>query len=126
MNDALLSLPVEPLCRLIDRKRAELGKPPIDHGAMKSRLTLRFNVEQGRTLDLTAAELQLDEEDLSALEEIVNQQFGLHLRGELRRLCARPQTPSPAAPEEAPAPPPPAEPAGGGLGSRLRRLFGAD
>lgn len=121
------SLTPATLFELINDKRRQSNKTPIDHGTMTTRLVLKCNIAHPGAFDFDAPKLILDTEKISALEKIVNEQFDLYLNNELQRHCTslRPAppprktgTPEPLDRMEDLAQKP------GGLKTRLKGLFG--
>jgi hypothetical protein len=114
------------MLQIVNDKRRELGRTPIDHTVMTTRLVLRSQVICPGLFDFRAAQIRLDGESLSVLEELLNEQFDLYLRGELSRRCKfRPaETPRPSPTTVVPVTSAKLEPSGGALVARLKRLFG--
>jgi hypothetical protein len=117
------------LYELINKKRRQLNKTPIDHGTMTTRLVLKCNVAHPGSFDFDAPKMALKSAEISVLEKIVNEQFDLYLNNELQRHCTS------LRPAPAPAPPKPVvpkplgrmqdlAPKSGGLKSKLKGLFG--
>lgn len=110
----------------INENRRQLNRSPIDHGTMSTRLTLKCNIVAPGVFDFSAPQLKLNAEQIQALEGIVNDQFDLYLEKVLIRRCTaqadaskqstpKAQTPAPARLEE---------PQSGGIGAKIKRLFG--
>jgi len=114
----------EAMLNMVDDKRREHGHAPIDHPVMTTRLVLRSHVTCPGVFDFRAAQIRLDSETLPVLEELLNEQFDLNLRNELRRR-------STFHPSAAPKPPPSIsteatlgdKPRNEPLVERLKRLF---
>lgn len=113
------------LTDLINKKRGELNKTPIDHGSMKTHLILKSNIGHPGVFDFEATEIKLDANKAAVLQEIVNEQFGIYLE-KLTRYCkyhpARKVEKKPV-----PIPTPISrepEPQSAGLMSKLGRMFG--
>ncbi len=73
------------LTELINKKRRELNKTPIDHGTIMTRLILKSNVYHPGVFDFEAHTLTLDRNKLALLEELLHDQFGLHMENQLVR-----------------------------------------
>ncbi len=118
--------PVE-LFEVINSKRKQLNKTPIDHGTMTTRLVLKCNVAHPGVFNFDAPKLILDGRKVSALEKIINEQFDLYLKNELQRYCTS-LRPAPA-PREPVVPEPLdhmedlVQKKGGGLKSKLKGFF---
>ncbi len=112
------------LTELINAKRKELNKTPIDHGSMKTHLIIKTNVGYPGVFDFESSELKLDAKRIEILQKIINDQFGIYLE-KLSRHCEfhpakkqekRPkQTPAPGSADE--------EKEDEGLMSKLGRMF---
>lgn len=112
------------LSRVINDKRRELHKTPIDHQTITTRLILKSNIDHPGVFDFEAPKLLLDENKIALLESLLNDQFGLHMDGKLARLCQAYNT---VAKQTAPPPQPaqaPAKPQKSGLTAKLMRLLG--
>jgi len=115
----------ETMLNMVNDKRREHGRAPIDHTVMTTRLVLRSHVICPGVFDFRAPQIRLEGETLPVLEELLNEQFDLHLRNELRRrstfhpLAAR--EPSPSIGTEAKLR---GNPIDEPLAGRLKRLFG--
>lgn len=129
------TLVVADLFAAVNARRKLFKQAPIETRAMASRCTLRFNLDRPRGVDFTAETISIDPADMSILEAMVNDQFDVDFDDELRKLCVKPHRPAvravPATPSPAPPPEPDVkvaavEPQHSGLGSRLKRLFGAN
>jgi hypothetical protein len=83
------------LFELINDKRGQLNKSPIDHGTMATRLVLKCNIAHPGAFDFDAPEMILNTGKIEALEQIVNEQFDLYLNNELKKHCTS-LNPSPA------------------------------
>ncbi len=114
------------LSEVINDKRRELHKTPIDHNTIMTRLILKSNIDHPGMFDFEAPKLLLDENKMAILEQLLNDQFGLHIDGKLARLCqAHSETPKRATPAPPPQPSPaPKRPQKGGLTAKLKRLLG--
>jgi hypothetical protein len=113
------------LFELINDKRRQLNRTPIDHGAMATRLALKSNVAAPGVFDFSAPKLKLTAQHLQMLEEIVNDQFDLYLKNSLARHCVFHSASAQAKPKARPAAPA-AEPQPDAKRSKLKRLFGRD
>jgi hypothetical protein len=113
------------LSELINRKRKELNKTPIDHGTITTRLVLKSNVYHPGVFDFEAPVLKLDREKLALLENLLHDQFGLHLENQLVRHCKPdPATMKRAKPQPIPRPvQTPPQPQKGGVMSKLKQLL---
>jgi hypothetical protein len=115
------------LFELVNDKRRQLNKTPIDHGTMTTRLVLKCNIAHPGVFDFDAPKLVLNSAEIGALEKIVNEQFDLYLNNELQRLCTS-LRPTPA-PRKTAAPEPldhmeDLTQKSGGLKSKIKGLFG--
>ncbi len=116
----------EAMLNMVNEKRREHSHTPIDHTAMTTRLVLRSQVACPGIFDFRAAEIVLDSETMPVLEELLNEQFDLSLRSELRRRCTfRPPKTATRAPErKIPVTVAADASQGESLLGRLKRLFG--
>ncbi len=113
------------LTEVINKKRSELNKTPIDHVSMKTHLILKANVSHPGVFDFESSELKLDEKRIAILQEILNDQFGIYLE-KLSRHCTfhpakkveKRKSPPVSVPESS------TEEQGEGLMSKLGRMFG--
>jgi hypothetical protein len=113
------------LSKLINVKRRELGKTPVDHGTITTRLVLKSNVYHPGVFDFEAPVLKLDREKLALLENLLHDQFGLHLENQLVRHCkanSAIQDRAKPKPISQPASTPP-KPKKSGFLSKLKRLL---
>ncbi len=85
----LCTIVVADLFAKINAQRKLIKKTPIEDRALVSRCTLRFNINRSRWVDFAAEKITLTQEDISALEKMVNEQFGLFFAGELNSLCIK-------------------------------------
>ncbi len=118
----------------ISAQRKLLQRSPIEERAMISRCALRFNIGRSKQVDFNAEKIVLTDDDMTLLEKVVNDQFGLHFEGELRKLCRKVERPAPEEPvlpelsleeaEEAISQPRQPEEKKKGFASRFKRLFG--
>ena len=92
------TLVVAKLFELINNKRKMRSLTPVEHGAIVSRCTLRFNIDKARGIDFSEETVVLEPEDVDALEQMVNEQFNCNFEGEVKRLCVKPK-PAPAVSE---------------------------
>jgi hypothetical protein len=67
------------LTELINKKRGEINKTPIDHGSMKTHLILKANIAHPGAFDFESPELKLDADRIAILQEMLNEQFGIYL-----------------------------------------------
>ena len=113
----------------INAQRKLLKRTPIEDRAMVSRCTLRFNIDRQRKVDFSADKIIVAPEDMTVLEKMVNDQFGVYFDGELSRLCVKIEKPvvesahvvlPSEAFDEAMMPPEKT-----GLVSKIKRLFGS-
>ena len=111
------------LFELINEKRRQLNRTPIDYGAMATRLALKSNITAPGAFDFNAPKLKLTAEHLRLLEEIVNDQFDLYLKNTLARHCVFHSASAQSKPKARPAAP---EPQPSAPRSKLKRLFGRD
>jgi hypothetical protein len=113
------------LFELINEKRRQLNRSPVDNGAMTTRLALKINVVAPGVFDFSAPKLKLTAEQLRILEEIINDQFDLYLKNALARQCVFHSASAQAKPKAHPVTQA-AEPKPTGTRSKLKRLFGRD
>ncbi len=74
------------LTELINAKRKELNKTPIDHVSMKTHLIIKTNVGYPGVFDFESSELTLDAKRIDILQQVINDQFGIYL-DKLSRSC---------------------------------------
>jgi hypothetical protein len=118
---------VAELFAMINAQRKLLKRPPIEDRAMASRCTLRFNINRQRKVDFGGEKIVLTPDEMTALQKMVNEQFGVYFEGELTRLCAKPKVPAVKRTRVTPPPqamaPPPVQAEKTGLVSKIKRLF---
>ncbi len=127
------TLVVESLFKEVNEQRRFLNQPPIEYSAMASRCSLRFQIDFKQALDFTQEKITISESQLTQLEQLINQQFGVYFDGRLPKLCEKKRKAAeaqvvrnnllPEIEEEIPAN---EEPEGGGFVSKLKGLFGGN
>ncbi len=112
------------LTDLVNKKRGELNKTPIDHGSMKTHLILKASVAHPGVFDFESSELKLDADKIAILQGLLNAQFGIYIE-KLSRHCefhpAKKEEKKPlrqSAPESSHT-----EPQSDGLMSKFGRMF---
>jgi hypothetical protein len=113
------------LIELINKKRGELNKTPIDHGSMKTHLILKLNVSHPGAFDFESSELKLDADKIAILQEIINEQFGIYLARLSSHCTFYPAKKTMKKPEPVHTPRSESqEPQSEGLMSKFGRMFG--
>lgn len=74
------------LTELVNKKRSELNKTPIDHGSLKTHLIIKTNVSYPGLFDFESSALELDANKIEILQGLINDQFGIYLE-KLSRYC---------------------------------------
>jgi hypothetical protein len=101
VNERHWTITPQGLSEVINSKRKELHKTPISHNEITTRLILKSNIDHPGIFDFEAPKLLLNEHKMALLEQLLNDQFGLHMTGKLARLCqahttaTKPATPAP-------------------------------
>jgi len=72
---------------LVNDKRRLRSKTPIDHGTIRTRLTLKCGVICPGMIDFSGEEIRLSTELMPRLESTMNELFDLYLDGALKRYC---------------------------------------
>lgn len=75
----------EAMLDLINEKRRDCDRSPIDHNTMITRLVLRSKVFCPDVFDFRATQLTLSPETLPILEDLMNEQFDLTLHDAFKR-----------------------------------------
>ncbi len=73
----------------ISAQRKLLKQTPIEDRAMISRCTLRFNLDSHQKLDFGVERIELDDHDVANLEKVVNELFGVHFEGAIKKMCSK-------------------------------------
>ncbi len=117
----------EALSEVINKKRKELNKFPVDLVTMMTHLVLKSNVTHPGLFDFEAPVLRMDAEGIKAMEELLNEQFGLFMNKNLSRHCTFVSPAKEKAAKAAAADkqvPPKVAKSKSGIMSKLSRMFG--
>lgn len=80
-------LPLVKFYEQINRQRREHNQPLIEPAVIAVRTSLRFTLLRRRQLDFGGTHLQLDADDITALERILREQFNTRIPNGLASLC---------------------------------------
>ena len=114
------------LSEVINKKRKELNKSPIDHATMMTHLVLKSNVTNPGLFDFEAPKLMMDAGGVRVMEGLLDDQFGLRMEKKLSRHCTLISTKTETAKLSSSTlqAPPQVTPHKSGIMSKLSRIFG--
>lgn len=127
------TIDVAMLFKRINKGRNMRLLQPVENSAIASRCNLRFNIGRNERVDFTQEQVVLSDEDINALEHLLNEQFDCGLEGDVKKLCVPRAAAKPTAPKPAPtvAPPQPTTTQAtadtdkdAGLMSKIKKVFG--
>ncbi len=75
------------LSELINKKRKELKRNPVDHAAMMMQLVLRSDVTNPGMFDFEAPELRMNAKEILCMETMLDDLFGVALDKTLANHC---------------------------------------
>ena len=75
------------LSELINKKRKQLNRTPVDHATMMTHLVLRSNVTHPNLFDFEAPELRMNAKDILCMETMLDYLFGVCLDKTLANHC---------------------------------------
>lgn len=115
----------EDLANYINTKRGKRNLHPIENNVIKTRLMIKMQSTHQKRINFTGEGIKMDAATLEQLEGVINEQFDLSLKGDLRKALRYDQPkPRPRPQMQAPVEEPEPE-INTGFGSRLWGLFGS-
>ncbi len=114
------------LSEVINKKRKELNKSPINHATMMTHLALKSNVTNPGLFAFEQPTLIMDADGIRVMEELLDNQFGLRMEKKLSRHCTliSTKTETTELSSSTQQAPPQVTPQKSGIMSKLLRIFG--